>query len=160
MQDGKREDLCLEFSMISDTSRGEVQLLQNQLGVCIHELAPDQIELPHTYQSCPTFKTQNECIFTSLVGQQTEEVMVMEACKERKEQLGHQNEDEKGTSSSMLDPTTKMLIQESIVSTTGRNNGQDNITGDGDGGNKGVSQKPGDVLVFKRSVNKIDSSLE
>ncbi|OVA07523.1 hypothetical protein BVC80_37g10 [Macleaya cordata] len=83
----------------------------------------------------------------------------MEANKERKEVEKNQEQQnqrhdyddnhDRTSSSSSLNPTAKMLIQESIIT-----KGEDLEKGGGG------AQKPDDVLAFARSVNKVDSSLE
>lgn len=78
---------------------------------------------------------------------------IVKASKERKEQLakevggGKERTDvhREGHATS-FDPIAKSVIREAIIT-------------DG-GGGKDVAKNPDDVLVFSRSVNKVDSSLE
>ncbi|KAJ8755927.1 hypothetical protein K2173_024472 [Erythroxylum novogranatense] len=81
----------------------------------------------------------------------------MEANRERREELekkealkddsnGSRSQQLKKPSTTGFDPITKQIIRESIVS--------------GSGQLEEDSQNPDDVLVFSRSVEKIDSSLE
>ncbi|PON75422.1 hypothetical protein TorRG33x02_245160 [Trema orientale] len=97
----------------------------------------------------------------------------MEAHKERREQLREKEDDHEKqqknhdhsknkASTSTMDPVTKALIRDSIISSdqgtttpTSREKGNNISDDDGDG-----AQNYDDLLVFSRSLNKIDSSLD
>ncbi|KAJ9689355.1 hypothetical protein PVL29_014841 [Vitis rotundifolia] len=78
----------------------------------------------------------------------------MEAYKERKEKLEKEEEDEKGKKSTKgtasFDPMAKAVLREAIITKSNCGEDEEKI---------GVKDAE-DVLVFSRSVHKIDSSLD
>ncbi|KAF5737824.1 hypothetical protein HS088_TW13G00715 [Tripterygium wilfordii] len=88
----------------------------------------------------------------------------MEAHKERREQVEKDERDGKmikdhDNKETGLDPMAKNIIRESVITTT-----TTTTTSRGEDNNKeevvGAANDPDDLLVFFRSVHKIDSSLE
>lgn len=75
----------------------------------------------------------------------------MEATKERMEK---EHKREVTNEAGKAEDTVRGIIRESIVETRGASDG------DKEGGGGGGARKPEDILVFSRTVRKIDSSLE